>query len=86
VILLENRRPDWAGGESLAAPRGVPDASRRCKKRPFQVFLAGGRYLSSRRSRVSSVEMEKVGLKWAKRPDLLGSEEAKRDVLPPRAD
>ena len=26
------------GGESLAAPRGVSDASRRCKQRPLQAF------------------------------------------------
>jgi hypothetical protein len=32
AILLKNCRwSDWGGGEPLAAPRGVSDASRRCK-------------------------------------------------------
>src|SRR5271165_6322257 len=49
MILLKN--PDWSdrpwspGGESLAAPRGVSDASRRCKQRPSKLF-AGGCFFS----------------------------------------
>jgi hypothetical protein len=36
----------WSnGGESLAAPRGVSDASRRCKQRPSK-FLIEGRFVS----------------------------------------
>jgi len=41
-ILLKN--PLWPlgpGGESLAAPRGVSDASRRCKQRPSKLFARG---------------------------------------------
>jgi hypothetical protein len=33
------------GGESLAAPRGVSDASRRCKQRSSK-FLIEGRFFS----------------------------------------
>jgi hypothetical protein len=33
------------GGESLAAPRGVSDASRRCKQRPSKFFV-GERFFS----------------------------------------
>ena len=44
--LLKNRRwPDWAGGESLATPRGVSNASRRCKQRPSKFFV-GERFFS----------------------------------------
>ena len=46
--------PDWAGGESLAAPRGVSDASRRCKRRSgvwtFQGDFRALREVSPRRS------------------------------------
>src|SRR5260370_552611 len=44
------------GGESLAAPRGVPDASGRCKQRPSK-FLVGGRYLRRWRGNIQFTAM-----------------------------
>src|ERR1700730_3367264 len=46
LILLKSRRE--SGGEPLAAPRGVSDASRRCKQRPSKFFV-GGMHKTTRR-------------------------------------
>jgi hypothetical protein len=58
-ILVKN--PDWrgfdAGGESLAAPRGVSDASRRCKQRPSKFSSDNGFF--------SQIEFALVTLKIA---------------------
>jgi hypothetical protein len=53
---------DCNGGESLAAPRGVSDASRRCKQRPSK-FLVEGRFFLSATSRLSESPMSKVKVK-----------------------